>query len=103
MSARFRLPLAPLICAVAGGIGALPAIQQASRKIQIGAAASILGLAALIYGNWANAQDSSTFIQDKALLAISANHIGADALAIQYFLKLCSPRSWSAQTCVASK
>lgn len=85
VSARFRLPLAPLLCVGCGGLALLFRERAWWRKPRAGLALGLLALlATLSYGNWWQAQDRSTFIQDEMLLADAALRSGADALALQY-------------------
>lgn len=82
VSARFRIPLAPLLCTVAGGLVlARPALQP---KRVVAMTAPLLLLALAAYGNWFDARDKSTYIQDQALLAIAASLQAEDLKALDY-------------------
>lgn len=73
-SARFRLPLAALLCALAGGATAV-------RLRPAPLAALLLGLGTVTYGGWFNANDRSTYLQDHLLTALAAGRTGDDRLA----------------------
>jgi hypothetical protein len=79
VSARFRLPLAPLLCVATGGcvfVGGLSCRQ----RLVLGL--GLLALAILSFGNWSKAQDRATFIQDELLLAKASSQLGDDARAL---------------------
>jgi hypothetical protein len=86
VSARFRLPLAPLLCVCAGGLalGPVAALRAMGGLARTGLLASLAALATLAYGDWANARDDTTFIQDELLLANAAARLGRDADAVRY-------------------
>lgn len=80
-SARFRLPLAPLLCIAAGGCAFL---RLPCQPRQFGVLlAGIAGLAVLSFGNWFEAKDRATFIQDELLLAKANSQVGDDAQALE--------------------
>lgn len=82
VSARFRLPLAPLLCVAAAGVVYLrPLIEPKRVLLTVGL---LLPLGLLVYGNWFGARDRGTFIQDQALLAISASHQADDDQALKF-------------------
>lgn len=81
VSARFRLPLAPLLCVAAGGCVFWP--QHAFTPRQRGCLlAGLAGLAVLSFGNWFQAKDRATYIQDELLLAKASSQAGDDTLAL---------------------
>ncbi|MGB0370660.1 MAG: hypothetical protein ACPGN3_04865 [Opitutales bacterium] len=84
VSARFRLPLAPLLSVLASGLACLSKDSFRGGSKMVLYIGCVVGLAIFTFGNWANARDESTFIQDKTLLAISANALGEDELALKY-------------------
>jgi hypothetical protein len=86
VSARFRLPLAPLLCVFSGGLVWF----SLARMRELGAGrlgmACFGGLLIAIasYGNWFAAKDRSPFIQDELLLAIASQNAGMDVSALKY-------------------
>lgn len=82
VSARFRLPLAPLLCVLAGGMVYWQQSYRPRRAAII--AGSLLVLAGVVFGNWFGARDQSTFIQDHALLAIAASEQADDLSALEF-------------------
>ena len=86
VSARFRLPLAPLLCVVAGGLGALrlPQLKQLSWRRYASLCAGLVAGGVLLYGNWCDARDQATYIQDELLLANAAARVGDDAAAFDF-------------------
>lgn len=84
-SARFRLPLVPLLAIGLGGL--IPLGRELWRKrdprLAIGVAALALALSVLTFPNWLNARDTSTFLQDHILLATAAMEAGNDRLALE--------------------
>lgn len=80
VSARFRLPLAPLLCVAAGGC-AFVRLPRAPRQVGI-LLAGVLGLSVLSFGDWFGAKDRVTFIQDELLLAKASSQVGDDAQAL---------------------
>jgi len=83
VSARFRLPLAAITAALAGGALSRPGFW---RGWSAGARAALAGLVALAgaaaFSNLGNVQDPSTFVQDHVLLARAAYTVGDDAAAL---------------------
>lgn len=84
VSARFRLPLVPLLAVISGGcVCSSMTFRGQGRRWLL--PAFVLPMVALIsYGNWFNAKDESTFIQDELLLASSAARLADDAAALTY-------------------
>ncbi len=76
-SGRFRLPLLPLLCVIAGGLGAV----QDWKRGRWPAIIAALVAGGLTFSNFFNARDESTFIQDEMLTANAASTIGDDAQA----------------------
>jgi len=81
VSARFRLPLAPLLCIAAGGCVflRLPLSLRQGGSLLVG----IAGLSILSFGNWFEAKDRVTFIQDELLLANASSQVGDDLQALE--------------------
>jgi hypothetical protein len=76
-SGRFRLPLAPLLCVIAGGLAATP---DWKRPCWPGVIAAIIA-AILTFSSFFNAHDRSTYIQDELLTALAASATGDDVQA----------------------
>jgi hypothetical protein len=81
VSARFRLPLVPLLCIAAGGC-AFWRMPLNFRQVVI-LATGVLGLSLLSFGNWFGAKDRVTFIQDELLLATASSQVGDDWQALE--------------------
>jgi hypothetical protein len=81
ISARFRLPLAPLLCVALGGCVFFR--ELAGWRKKVGLCAGSLVMAVVSFGNWFGAQDRQTFIQDALLLAQANSQMGADADALR--------------------
>ena len=86
VSARFRLPLTPLLAICCGGFAHLQVAQlSAFNAKQVLVALLVLGGAStLVYGSWFEARDRSSFIQDELLLASASALVGEDAQALRY-------------------
>jgi 4-amino-4-deoxy-L-arabinose transferase-like glycosyltransferase len=85
-SGRFRLPLAPLLCVLAGGWAGWPEVMKRQAGGNGRGVVVLAGLAVLIAGfvsatNFFGARDESTFIQDELLSANAAAEVGEDAQA----------------------
>ncbi|MFP4156969.1 MAG: hypothetical protein ACLFU4_05060 [Opitutales bacterium] len=81
VSARFRLPLAPLLVVFAGGLACVN--WRDLRRCDVIAGGCILAVTAgLSFGNWLGAQDKKTFRQDHLLLAQAALNVGDDEAAL---------------------
>lgn len=81
-SARFRLPLAALLCGLAGGALAAPrAWWPPTPGRRAGVLALLAVLAALAYGGWFDGRDRSTYLQDHLLTALAAERTGEDQVA----------------------
>ena len=81
VSARFRLPLAALLCVPAGGALAAPGFWRTwSRPRQLALGGALLGATALTFSTFDGVRDRATFVQDHALLARAAATVGDDAL-----------------------
>ncbi|MGA2051934.1 MAG: hypothetical protein ABSH19_01345, partial [Opitutales bacterium] len=85
-SGRFRLPLAPLLCVLAGGWAAMPEMFKRQSGFRCVAITVLAVLAASAAGavaatDFFNARDESTFIQDELLSANAAAEVGEDAQA----------------------
>lgn len=81
VSARFRLPLVPLLCIAAGGC-ALRHQQILSLPLKRVLLCLIPGILLLSFGNWFQAKDRATFIQDELLLAKASSQAGDDLQAL---------------------
>ncbi len=81
VSARFRLPLAALLCVPAGAalarptwfLQTLPSTQRAALGL------TLIGVAALTFSNFAGVRDRRPFIQDHLLVARAAQTVSDDA------------------------
>jgi len=82
VSARFRLPLAPLLAIAAGGCVFWPAIGRPSMRHWTGLVICICVLV-LSFGNWAGARSEETFLQDEILMAKAYSQLGRDAEAVR--------------------
>lgn len=80
VSARFRLPLVPLLCVAAGGCVFLRRPQ--GRRDWSLAIILLLCLGGLTFGNWFDARDRAPFIQDEVLLAKANSELGDDLQAL---------------------
>jgi hypothetical protein len=81
VSARFRLPLAPLLCVALGGCVFFRQAADGRKKYLLGL--GVLGIGVISFGNWFGAQDRQSFIQDELLLAVASSQVGADAEALR--------------------
>jgi hypothetical protein len=80
-SARFRLPLAALLCALAGGAVTAPQRWWPGRLRARLATALLLVVAGVItFTGWFGAADESTYVQDHLLLASAAERTGDDRI-----------------------
>jgi hypothetical protein len=79
VSARFRMPLVPLLCGLAGGALARPAFWRELVPARQPALAVSLGVVALLTFSWFDhVRDDRTFIQDHLLIARAAQVVGDD-------------------------
>lgn len=81
VSARFRLPLAPLLCVALGGCVFLGQIKSAPKRIWLGVSALVITL--LSFGDWFEARDRAPFVQDALLLAQASSEVGDDGAALR--------------------
>lgn len=81
ISARFRLPLAPLLCVALGGCVFVRQVDSRYKKIGLGVGSLVI--AAVSFGNWFGAQDRTPFIQDELLLGQASSQVGDDAEALR--------------------
>ena len=80
-SGRFRLPLAALLCALAGGAVPGPrAWWPESSRARGAVVALLLGLGGLTFPGWFGATDKFTYVQDHLLLATAAERTGDDRI-----------------------
>ena len=83
VSARFRLPLAALLAALAGGALAAPRFWTGWTARRQGFLAAAAALAAgIAFSNLGGVADHSTYVQDHALLARAAYTVGDDTTAL---------------------
>lgn len=83
VSARFRLPMVPLVVVLFGGVMIVPWGRLSSlRRVSVLITLVVFGV--FIYGNWFGARDDSTFVQDEVLLASAALELGDDRVAERY-------------------
>jgi hypothetical protein len=83
VSARFRLPLAAMCAALAGGALARPGFWRGwGAGARAGLAGLVAAAGAAAFTNFGNVQDPSTFVQDHVLLARAAYTVGDDATAM---------------------
>ncbi len=85
-SARFRLPLVPLLAALCGGWAVLPWhewYRSRQRALMLVGGGCLLG-AVCVYGNFFDARNDASFIQDELLLASASAKLGEDAQALRY-------------------
>ena len=86
VSARFRLPLAPLLCVFSGGLVFVPAFRLRAwgwRWVMFLCLGG-LSIAALSYGDWFEAKDRASLIQDELLLATASIESEEDLLALEF-------------------
>lgn len=80
-SGRFRLPLAALLCALAGGALAGPREWWSENfRGRLALVARLLGLGVLTFPGWFGAADQSTYVQDHLLIATAAERTGDDRI-----------------------
>jgi len=86
VSARFRLPLVPFLAIFCGGIALVRPTQITALRGKSAAllVVALFGFGALVYGDWFEARDRSSFIQDELLLASASALLGEDAAALTY-------------------
>lgn len=84
-SARFRLPLAPLLCIGIGGVAWLPRTIRdgVPRARWFVAALGVAVIGAIAYSGLWGAHDRSTHVQDALLVGNAATTTGDDALALE--------------------
>jgi hypothetical protein len=95
VSARFRLPLAAVLAALAGGALARPGFWRgwsAASRSALAALVALAGIAA--FSNLGNVQDPSTFVQDHVLLARAAFTVGDDATAMSEAAEALKMQPW---------
>lgn len=81
VSARFRLPLTPLLCVAAGGWAYFTQFVTTKRCAILGGGALLLSVVS--FGNWFQAKDETTYIQDEILLAKASSEVGQDLEALK--------------------
>jgi hypothetical protein len=80
-SDRFRLPILPLLCLLAGGVTRIGEARAWRPAARAGTAAAATLAAAVTYSGFFDARDESTVVMDKVLLASAASRTGDDGLA----------------------
>lgn len=80
-SGRFRLPLMPLLCILAGGWMAWPGWAALSRWQIVRTPVALVAAAGIAFSSFFAAHDEATFIQDELLSANAAAQVGDDAAA----------------------
>jgi len=84
-SARFRLPLVPLLAIFAGGVPvALASWKTASRRLRMGSVAATIGIATLAFSSGGSVASTETFQQDTMLLADASSRAGRDLDAFNW-------------------
>lgn len=86
VSARFRLPLAPLLCVFAAGtVYAVPVIFKSAIPKRVILFCGLVGAAGILtFSRFANVADTATFIQDESLIANAAAELGQDLKACRF-------------------
>ncbi|HTB80956.1 MAG TPA: hypothetical protein VK717_08725 [Opitutaceae bacterium] len=95
VSARFRLPLASLLCLFAGGALARPGFWrnwQGKKKSAL--AVGLILAAAVTFSNFDEVRDHETFMEDHALLAGAAASVGESDIAWTEARATLALRSW---------
>ncbi|MGB0745124.1 MAG: hypothetical protein ACPGSB_11430 [Opitutales bacterium] len=83
VSARFRLPLAPLLVVACSGLAVVP-WRTFNRRALAPLIVVLLVVATVTFGNWFEARDRASFIQDELLLANAALRVGEDPAAARF-------------------
>jgi 4-amino-4-deoxy-L-arabinose transferase-like glycosyltransferase len=85
-SARFRLPLVPFLAVFCGGFAWMGHAQllQMRGRLAVLLAVFLIGMSVFVYGDWFEARDRSSFIQDELLLASATARLMEDAAALEY-------------------
>ncbi|MEX0326090.1 MAG: hypothetical protein AB3N33_08390 [Puniceicoccaceae bacterium] len=83
-SARFRLPLVPLLAVLGGGVLAWPRQLFASRGTSLVAACLLLASGALAFSNFSDIRSRDTYVQDQLLLANANAELGRDVEAARF-------------------
>lgn len=81
VSARFRLPLTPLLCVALSGCVFIRELTSRRKVLWLGVSSLIIAVAS--FGNWFEAQDRKPFLQDELLLAQASSQVGDDAGALR--------------------
>lgn len=86
VSARFRLPLVPFLVVFCGGFALLSPshFKVFPRRVATMLAGIVCLGGVLVYGNWFDAKDEATYIQDELLLAMASSDIEEDTFALYY-------------------
>lgn len=84
-SARFRLPLVPLLAILAGGLpAAIASWKAATPRLRMGSIAAIIGIAALAFSKFGSVASTETYQQDTMLLADASSRAGRDLDAFKW-------------------
>ncbi len=86
-SNRFRVPMIPIFCSVAGAVPSLLFIsvkeKAAIKEWVVLGSIGFIGLYVSLSGHW-NVRGKDTRVADLALMASAANEVGEDRLALEY-------------------
>ena len=106
-SARFRLPLVPLLAVLSGGLPfAANAFLKSSRSLKLKSAIITALVGAMTFSTFSNINTKDTYIQDLLLLADSSARLGRDWEALDWAdqaLKLHPDRQTARRTRLISK
>lgn len=96
VSARFRLPLAAVLAALAGGAVGLPAAWRGwPSSWRLGAVAAAAAAALAAFSSLGGVRDASTFAADHTLLARAAFTVGDDATALSEAREALKMQPWN--------
>lgn len=91
-SARFRLPLVPLVAVMAGGAMMLVRDAFRERRLPIPETVAALVAAMLTFSTYGDIRSNDTYVQDRLLMANAHAELGEDAEAAHYAHKVLSNR-----------
>jgi hypothetical protein len=80
-SDRFRFPLLPIVCLLAGGAVLVGEARSWSREARVVALLAVAGAALVTYTPFFGSRDASTIVMDRVLLADAALKVGDDRQA----------------------
>jgi len=103
-SARFRLPLAAMLAALAGGAAGLPALWRGwPPPWRAGTAVAAAAAALVAFSRMGGVADTSTFAADHALLARAAYTVGDDATALSEAREALRMQPWHPDAAAVAK